>query len=229
MNARRPVPNTNSYHTNSYPIPDTCKAWLSDRVRAGRVSTCSSQQASPPVVRGAFLVRYFPDFSWPNSCRLRNWKKLIDFSRLTPFLTCIGRIQALWPTRLILPILIYANEQYIWARHLRMRAWNGPQGRSGCLRTLSHLRLIPTRTIYLPSVNTLLVTWEWSFHARTINLTHWGWRERHLCVEHAQVSVGGSVFLVAGICYYLRQIQDRAYLVFWKSKILTRWRLSPSS
>ena len=49
--------------------------------------------------RGAFLVRDFPDAPWPNSWRLRKWKILVDFPRLTPSLTCIGRIPALWPTR----------------------------------------------------------------------------------------------------------------------------------
>ena len=55
---------------------------------------------------GAFLVRYFPNFSWPNSCRLRKWKKLVDFPRLTPSLTSIGRIRALSSTCLISRILI---------------------------------------------------------------------------------------------------------------------------
>ena len=56
--------------------------------------------------RGAFLVSYFPDFSWPNSCRLRKWKKLIDFPRLTLSVTCIGKIRALWPNRWIPTILV---------------------------------------------------------------------------------------------------------------------------
>ena len=60
MNARRPVPNTNSYptflptrtlyqpvpYTNSYHIPNTCNAWFSGRVRTGCASACSRRAAS---------------------------------------------------------------------------------------------------------------------------------------------------------------------------------------
>ena len=41
-----------------------------------------------------------------------NEKKLVNFPRLTPSSTCIGRIRALWPTRWILTILICK-----WATH----------------------------------------------------------------------------------------------------------------
>ena len=37
---------------------------------------------------------------------LRDYKKLVDFPRMSPSLTCIGRIRAFWPTRWILTILI---------------------------------------------------------------------------------------------------------------------------
>ena len=43
------------------------------------------------------------------ACRLRDYKKLVDFPRMSPsltYLTCIGMIRALWPTRWILTILI---------------------------------------------------------------------------------------------------------------------------
>ena len=71
---------------------------------------------------GAFLIRNFPDFSWPNSSRLRKWKKLVDFSSLNPSLTCIGRIRALWPTSSISTILICK-----WAISEREWCWNGAQ------------------------------------------------------------------------------------------------------
>ena len=112
-NARRPLPNTNSYptflptrtlyqlvpYTNSYHIPNTCMRVVIERPRQGRprFSACSR--------------RLHP---WSVAVRLPN---------------------------------IY-------------------------IRTLPYLRQIPTRTIYLPSVNTLLVPWGWSLHAHTIYLTH---------------------------------------------------------
>ena len=72
-------------------------------------------------IRGAFLVRNFQNFSWPNSCRLQEWKKLVECPRLTPSLTCIGRIRALWPTRSISKILICK-----WAISERECCWNAP-------------------------------------------------------------------------------------------------------
>ena len=69
-----------------------------------------------------FLVCLFANFSWPNPCRLLKWKKLVDFPRLSPSLTCIGRIRALWPTRSILTIP-YANELYLSEKN----KWNAPQ------------------------------------------------------------------------------------------------------
>ena len=57
---------------------------------------------------GAFLVRYFPGPHFIKrkryelvlllvtfACRLRDYKKLVDFPRMSPSLTCIGRIRAL--------------------------------------------------------------------------------------------------------------------------------------
>ena len=61
-----------------------------------------------PWAWGAFLVRYFPGPHFIKlkiyelvlllvtfACRLRDYKKLVDFPRMSPSLTCIGRIRAL--------------------------------------------------------------------------------------------------------------------------------------
>ena len=46
------------------------------------------------------------------ACRLRDYKKLVDFPCMSPSLTCIGRIRALWPTRWIPTILICKRAIY---------------------------------------------------------------------------------------------------------------------